>query len=473
MKLSKLISIALVALSVLSCPISAQIGGDNQDAVVDDISANVGYQGIDAQNTYLGPQKLVDNVGAALLYELNSDTLMYLWNADQKVYPSSLVKIMTALIAVEKGNLDATVTVTQNALDTVPYYAASAELQVDEQISLSDLLYCMMVGSANDAAAVIAEHISGSQNAFVQEMNEYAKGLGCTGTNFVNAHGLHDENQYTTARDLIRILAVAVDNEAFMTYFSAVNYSVPATNKSEIRQLSSSNFLMSTDKLQLYYDQRVIGGRTGIADDDSRCLATVAEDNGMRVVCVVFGSKSTLAEDGKTQAYGSFQETSALLNACFDNNRVAQIIYEGQVMQQCPVASGENDVFLATTASAYSVLPANITAENLTYKFSASGVQIEAPISAGQVLSAVEVWFNGFCIGRADLVAQNDVRFVETITEQSGADIKSNGGTSPFVIIICVVLGVAVLLLAVRGIRYWNQRNAKQTKTQQNQRGDQ
>jgi len=452
MKLAKVISVFLAAVIVLGFPASAAFEQGQQ--AVQDAQNAFGYHSIDSGAAYLGTEDLVENVGAALLYEMNSDTLMYAKQADEKVFPSSLVKIMTALIAVQKGNLQDVVTVTQTALDAVPYYAASAELQADEQITLSDLLYCMMVGSANDAAAVIAEHISGSQAAFVQEMNQYAAALGCMGTQFVNAHGLHDENQYTTARDLGRILVAAVQNELFMTYFSAVNYTVPATNKAEERELSTGNFLMSVEKLQKYYDDRVIGGRTGIADDESRCLATVAQKNGMQIVCIVMGSISTLSEDGKTDTYGSFAETSKLLDACFDNNHVVQIVYENQVLRQCPVINGENDVILASANSIYSVLPASVSVRNLVFKYDDVALQIEAPVSAGQVLTNVQVWHNGSCVAQTGLVTMNDVRYVEPLsTDDSATDNNFAIGT-PFIVILSVVCGVVGLLLLIRGVRY-------------------
>lgn len=451
MRATKAISIILAITTLICCLSVISFAEETQQSGA---TVSQGYHSIDAAASYLGTDKLVDNVGATVLYEMNSDTLMYAWNADEHVYPSSLVKIMTALIAVQKADPQTVVTVSQSALDTVPYYAASVDLQQGEEITLSDLLYCMMVGSANDAAAVIAEHIFGSQTAFVKEMNDYAVSLGCRDTQFVNVHGLHDENQYTTARDLARILSAAVKNEAFMTYFSAVTYLVPATNKSEARELSTGNFLMNTENLQLYYDSRVTGGRTGIADDDSRCLATVAEKNGMQVISVVLGSESTLADDGKTQAYGSFRETSLLLDACFDDCHVVQVLYEGQVLKQCPVINGENDVVLASLNSVYSVLPLEISAANLIFKYEDTPAQIEAPVTVGQVLSNVQVWYNGFCVAQTALVAKNDVRFVspQTVNEEdtSGDDISE----TPFVIIISVVAGVVGLLLLIRGVRY-------------------
>lgn len=441
------VSIALIV-GFLNFPVFAEKAEQPQE----DATVTHGCHSIDATSAYLGAEKLTDNVGSAVLYELNSDTLMYAWHADEKVYPSSLVKILTALIAVEKGDPQAVVTVTQDALDSVPYYAASVKLQPDEQITLSDLLYCMMVGSANDAAAVIAAYISGTQEAFVKEMNDYAQALGCTGTQFTNVHGLHDEGQYTTARDMARILSAAAKNEAFLTYFSAISYYVPATNKSGERELSSGNFLMNTENLQLYYDSRVTGGRTGITEDGDRCLATLAQNNGMKMVCVVMGAKSTFAENGNTLTYGSFKETSTLLDACFDGYQVAQILYEGQVLKQCDVIDGENDVVLCSEKSVYSVLPTGVAISDLSFRYEAVSEQINAPVAAGQVLANVQVWHGGFCVAQTDLTALNAVRQISS--QQSDNQQKAgNGGMQAALIVVSVLVGILCLLLLIRGIR--------------------
>lgn len=450
MKHTRMIAAILVLMTVFSCLNMRVLATDDVQNDLSSAAVTNGCHTLDATSTYLGTKQITDNISSAIVYETNSDTLMYSLNADDKVYPSSLVKILTALIAVEKGDLQEEITITQEVLDTVPYYAASAELVADEKMSLSDLLYCMMVGSANDAAAVIATHISGSQEAFVKEMNAYADAVGCTGTQIVNVHGLHDERQFTTTRDMARILAAAVMNADFLTYFTAVYYDVPATNKSELRELSSSNYLMNMDNMQIYYDDRVKGGRTGVAEDGARCLASLAEQDSMRLICIVMGSESTFADDGRTLTYGSFQETSALLDVALEGYKVVQILYEGQVLQQCNVPNGKNDVVLGSMTSAYSVLPANITVSDLSYRYEDKSSQLQAPISLGQALSSVEVWYGSLCVGQAELVALNDVSLVEI--QQQGEDAGDNDGDTnvAVVIIITVAICAVCVLLFVK-----------------------
>ncbi len=443
----------LLVLTVLFGCISLAVFAEDTAPEQADMTVTQGCHSVDATSAYLGPQQLTDNVATAIVYEVNSDTLMHAWHADDKVYPSSLVKIMTALLAVEKGDLQAIVMVEQDALDSVPYYAASADLEAGEEMTLSDLIHCMMVGSANDAAAVIADHISGSQTAFVEEMNTYARSLGCTATQFTNPHGLHDENQFTTTRDIARILVKAVKNADFLTYYNTDYYTVPATNRSEQRELATGNLLINTDDFDLYFDSRVKGGRTGVDEDGFRCLATVAEDKGMQIITVVTGSKSIFAEDGNTQHYGSFKETSVLLDACFTGYQVAQVLYEGQALKQLPVANGENEVVLASKESAYAVLPEAATAADLTYRYADKTELLSAPVEKGAVLSNVQVWHGGFCIAQADLSAMSMVRAVPVQTDDNSTGLNSSFVTA-LIIVFSIVGGLVLLLFLVRGIRY-------------------
>ena len=168
---------------------------------------------------------------------------MYSWNGDMRINPSSLVKIVTAYIAIRDGNLEDEITINSNSFSSLPHDAAKTGFYDGEILTLEDLLNCMMVDSGNDAAIAIAEHIGGTQDAFVGMMNDYAQELGCTDTHFTNVHGMYDTNQYSTCRDIARILDDTVNNDYFMKLFGAVYYTVPATNKmSDIRLLTTGNF---------------------------------------------------------------------------------------------------------------------------------------------------------------------------------------------------------------------------------------
>lgn len=444
--MKKILTICIVLCLILSVPTeSVRAASVDEDLLSTDTVAINTCHGIDATNTLLGAQKLIDNAKAAILYEATSETLMFAMNPDERMYPASLVKIITALIATQKGELSDTVTVTESAISSLPIDAVSADLQTGEQVTLEDLLYCLLVGSANDAAVVIAEHISGSQNAFVQVMNQYAQELGCVGTQFTNAHGLHNADQYTTARDAARILDAAMKNEIFRSIFTSVKHTVPATNKSEERSLGSNNSLMDTSS-KLYYDPRVIGGRTGVTEDGRRCIATAAESNGMLLISVVMGSETTYQEDGYSAiSVGGYHETTALLDAGFNGNKSAQILFANQALKQCKVADGDSDLVLGSKVSVSAVLPEAVTAADLTLRF--AKLDLHAPIVAGEKVSSVQVWHGNMCVAEADLYAMNSVDPVDSVIITT--DIQENNSQLPTVIWACIAIAVLIFTVIV------------------------
>ena len=438
MKFYRFICCLLASLMILHTAITGVFAQVDDTTVVTESSYS-----FDAAVAYLGNQQLVENVSAAFLYELNTNSLMYAWNPDQQISPSSLVKIMTTLLAVEKGSLTSVVTAEAEVLETVPFDAVSVELMPGEQMLLSDLLYCLMVGSANDAAAVIAHHISGSQDAFVEEMNARAESLGCTNTNFTNPHGLHDDLQYTTVRDMARILGAAVQNEDFMKFFSEVNYLVPATNMTnEARNLASSNFLRNNSGMEIYYDARVTGGRTGTANDGTRCLASSAEQNGMNLICIVSGCESAFSENGNTTVYGSFLESIALFDAGFNGYKSARVLYEGQALKQLPVVNGSSDVVLSSQSSVLTILPDGVTASDLSYIYRPYYEELRAPIQTGERLTQLQIWYKNQCVVTTDLYALNGVGANDDIMV---AD-SDEGGSSVWLWVIGVIIGVPILI---------------------------
>ncbi len=448
--------VLLIALLIgcLLVPVSAE---DTDTSAVADLSVTGGSHSMDAANPVLGSDRKVKNMESAIVYEIETDTLMYAFNPDAKAYPSSLVKILTALIAVEEGNLNDVVSVKKTVIDTIPYDAVSAELQEDEVITLRDLLYCMLVDSANDAAAVIADYVGGNQEAFVRKMNQYAAELGCKGTQFVNVHGLHHENQYTTARDMGKILARAAKNEKFMEIFSTITYTVPATNKSKERELSSGNFMMNTvDGMEIYYDERVTGGRTGTTEAGKRCFATTAQSGNLKVITVLMGAKSEYEEDGYTvRSFGGFSETKKLLDLCFTGYKPAQVLFDGQVLTQYPVLDGQNAVSAGVRLSAATVLPEKAKLSDLSFRY-ADEVQLTAPITAGQKLSDVQVWYKNTCVAQAELFALNDVKPVNTgivaVTAEDTTAVWRNVGIVAG-IILGVVAAAVILLFSIRFVR--------------------
>lgn len=412
---------------------------------------NVSCYSFDAVNAVLGKEELIENADSIIVYEKNSNTLMYAWNADEQTHPASLVKIMTGLIVTERGNMSEAVTVRESVLAEIPTEAATIGLQPEEVITVEDLLYCMMVSSANDAAAVLADHISGSQEAFVAEMNAYAVELGCTGTNFTNVHGLHDDQQYTTVRDMGKILSKALDNDLFRTVFGTEKYTVDPTNKSEVRYLVTGNYLMSMDDVEYYYDSRVTGGRTGVTNDGYRNIAVCAQSGTMELICILTGAESTLAENGySVEEFGGYTEVSDLLDMSFDNYQVAQVIYDDQVLTQMQVQNGDCDVVLGPSTNVLAVLPADAGVEDLVYRYPVTGVELSAPIKKGDAVSSVEVWYKTLCVAQAELYALNDVDVKPLVQDSADEQTTRQGSSAAFWIIAGCVVGVIAVLVLMR-----------------------
>lgn len=474
MKKFRRFSLLLVWILLIQCfafPAAAQ--DEVQNAAI-----TSGCATLDGKTSLKHDAQLLDTAKAVILYEMNSDTLVYAWNPDMKLDPSGMNKIMTALLAIEYGDPDAVVTVTKTALDSVAIGSVSAGLKAGEEITLRDLLFCMMVGSANDAAAAIAEHIGGSQAGFVGMMNERAMELGCRNTAFMNPNGLSHEKQYSTARDLAKITGEALKSELFVELFSAVKYSVPATNKSEAREVVTTNYLMSKETVRNQFDERVTGGKTGALSTTDRSLISTAESGGQRYLAVVMSAQGTVTANGlSVKTFGSFEETRALLDHGFATYSQRQLLHENQVMEQFPVSGGENDVIAHPADAVVAMLPNDAVTLDVSYRCTVLDEGLAAPIKKGDVIGSVEVWFRGLCVGQSHLIAMYDVNEpgIYNVPVQPSGDGNKTGPWVTWLLIGGIIL-LGLLLLAggvvlmVRGIRQAKVRRRHKVRRQGRQR---
>ena len=262
----------------------------------------------------------------ALLMDSSTGKILYEKNINDKMYPASLTKVMTAIIVLENCNLSDTATVSQNAVNSISYGYVTANLKVGEELTIEQLLYLLMVGSCNDAAIVLAEHVSGSVDNFSVLMNEKAKSLGCTSTNFVNPNGMHDENHYSTAYDLSLISKYAMDNETFRTIVSTTYYKLPITNKynKEDRFFTTTNELLAGD----YRYKYATGIKTGFTTPAKNCLTASALKNNLELITVVLGSDKT--SDGLSQRY---LDTTSLFEYGFNTYSSKEIVKAGDIIQ--------------------------------------------------------------------------------------------------------------------------------------------
>ena len=460
--MKKIVSLLILLCIILGClPVSAttEETNSNSEDVVPDASVTEGCHSIEAQRGILGERQLITNCTAAFLYESSTETLMYSWNGDMRIIPASLVKVMTALIAIDQGNLDDQVTVNTNSFSSLPHDAAMIRgpmLADGEIFTLEDMLNLMMLASGNDAAIVIAEHISGSQAAFVEQMNKYAEELGCKETNFTNVHGMHDSNQYSTCRDLVRIIDKAMEYESFRKIFGAIYYTIPATNKNEnIRLLTNGNFHLTQDEAETYYDGRVTGGRTGVGLNDERCIGSTASKDGLDMICIIIGARMVYDEWGyKVISMGGYKEVSNLLDYGYDGFKAVQVLHEGQILKQMDIENGECDLTVGSRKSVFTIVPKDIFLEDLNLVYSDSAVTHAAPIEKDQYISTVRVFYGNLCLAEADLFAMNSV---QTISESYKIKInkpRSNVLVTVLIFIIVAVILVGFVLFAWPRIRY-------------------
>lgn len=232
------------------------------------------------------------NAPVAILMDANTGKILYEKNAYEKMYPASTTKIMTAILALENRDLSHIAKVSYNAIFTVPSGYTNANLQLDEELTMEQLLKVLLLPSANDAANVIAEDIGGSVESFASMMNTKAKEIGCMNTHFVNPSGIHNENHYSCAYDLAIMGKYAMKNETFRNMVSSIRYTLPATNKYDKadRIFLTTNRLIN-EKSGQYYKYST-GIKTGYTDAAKNCLVASAKKDDMELICVIMGAVS-------------------------------------------------------------------------------------------------------------------------------------------------------------------------------------
>ena len=418
------------------------------------VSVLNGSHTIDAQAPLCGSDKLLQTAGSAILYEINSDSLVYAWNPDLPVYPASLVKIMTALVAIENGNLAQVVTVSANAMSSIEKKFATLELKVGEELTLEQLIRCMLVGSANDASVVIADHIAGSQQGFAAMMNQRAAEIGCTGTVFTNPHGLHDNKQISTARDMVKILKEAIKNEDFVSFFTDTVYTLPATNMSKSRYMETTNYMMTRDVTEEYYDSRVTGGRTGVTDERRRCLIVTAEKGPLSFIAIVMDAIPKADPDDPTtiKRFGNYEEVGDLLDMGFRDYRVTQVLSDNEIIGQYEVENGTNAVAVGPSLSLSAVLPKDATVNDLTVKYEKNITTLTAPVEAGTVVNVVQLWYGDVCLAQSPLVTKNSSRVIDLSQSGNDADSKDDGFGKRLLIVLGVLIVGALAFAGVLSI---------------------
>ena len=391
------------------------------------------------------------NAKAALLIELNTGSVIYEKSADDKVYPASLTKIMTCLLTLENGTLTDTVTVSNSAITNLDAAGSTIGLMEGEELSVGNLLYAMMLSSANESCNVAAEYVSGNITSFVDQMNQRAAELGCTGTHFVNPHGLHDDNHYTTARDLSIIVQEALKYNTFRTIVATPEFLLPATNLSEARKLTTTNQLIIPSQSNKYYDSRVTGVKTGFTTPAGRCLIATADDGPISLLSIVCGCETIILDTGDL-LFASFPETAKLLEYGFESFvyiPVLPTLYPIAEIQVAQSASSDT-VSLAPQEEISALLPCDydpaLITQNITTSDSAT-----APISAGEKFGSVTVSYDGRVLGTTSLIAITSVEKANFLTP---AHVAATPAKTWLRIILLSIIVLCLLFAAALFLRY-------------------
>lgn len=396
---------------------------------------------------------------AAILVDMDTDYIMYELNAYDRMYPASITKVMTGLLvveAVQNGTLtmDQIITAGDTAWQGLDYTSSNQNIQPGEQMSVEDLLYCLLVPSANEAANILAVAVAGSIENFVGMMNAKAVELGCTGTNFVNPHGMPDENHYTTAYDLYLIAKAAMQYEDFCTIVGTAEYYVDATNMSGQRHFYNTNGLLSNMRYSGYYYQYATGIKTGSTDAAGYCLLSSAEKDGQHLICVMLGCENPTDEAGNIQRL-QFSQSSDLFEWGFSNFSVHSILETTEPVDEVAVTLSTESDYVAVKADGTleAQLPNDITSEDFEWVIDLPE-SVEAPVQAGQVLGTLTVTLNGESYGTVNLVAVNSVeRSQWLVFQQRANEILHSWEFLLAVVLIIVVIIALTVLVKIRASR--------------------
>lgn len=390
---------------------------------------------------------------SAIIMDTDTDRVLYEYNADMEIVPASTTKVLTALLVIEaceRGDihLDDNVTTTQSVIDGVMWDASRVSPYIidGEKMSVRDYLHCVLMESDCLACDVLAKYVSGSVEAFVEEMNKRATELSCTDFCFKNTHGYPVDGHYATTRDLALITQEAIKHPDFCEIFGALKHDIAKTNMNSARKLYNSDWMLYdpekiTSKYTKYFYEYTLGGKTGTSKASGHCLTSYAKKDGTTLICVITGAEIAEKEDGSSDKQ-SFSESTRLYKWAYDNWKMQTVLSSGDIICQQPIEGGkEESVNLYITEDFKALLPVGISASDLTLKPVLNNEIVEAPVNAFSQLGKVEIYLNDEFLGSYNIAS-------ETGVEKSGPGAVAVG--------VCVA-GV-MMILGASGWLVYNSR---------------
>ena len=377
---------------------------------------------------------LIDSKTGQVLFEKNSDA--------KGLYPASTTKIMTAVIALEKGELDSMMTASQAAIYDIGKDGSNIGIMAGEQMSLENLLKALLISSANETGNIIAENICSTKQEFVDLMNQKAKELGAVNTNFINPCGAHESDHYTTAADFAKIAQYAMTYPKFREIVEMVDYQLPPTNKHETWPvLATTNKLMQLDNNS--QDFTIIGIKTGYTGPAGHNLVSAAvNQDGMELISVIMNIKNPGSQANVKQY------TKELLAYGFSNFSLVTLRADSQEFRSVPVADAldETQLELVTQGEVKYIMPNDTTKWNLK-----ENVQIRddivAPVNKGDLLGYIEYQNNGITIGKVNLIASRQVEMKPQAKIQNEFESFWESNILPYIFLTLIMVIISFLLL--------------------------
>ncbi len=382
---------------------------------------------------YEMPIQTANEAESVYLFNLDSGKPILEQNAGQARYIASLTKMMTALLFLESGkDLNEEITIpaslTQEFKDIQNANGSTMNLRIGETVRRIDLLYGLLVASANDAASVIASDVSGGDlPAFVARMNERAKELGCTNTSFTCVHGLYDYGNVSTAEDLAKIAAACYANETYMQAANTLAYTLPATNlHQKERQITSTNLMLNPE--YAYYRDYIRGMKTGFTTLAGRCYVTFAVKDGHTYGLVVLGSDLD----------NIYKECSEILDWAFASFSDRELVDTETALTTVPLTKCRTEeaveLYAAQPVSGYGHAD-----DKVTYAFSVPE-SVSATVRPDTVVGQATVYLDGYEVGTVDLVTHRE--YVSNFR----TDIKTTFFLLAALIVILIVLGFVTMV---------------------------
>ena len=398
---------------------------------------------------------------ACILIDANSGLILYEKNCHEKLYPASITKIMTTLLACENGNMSDTITFSHNAVFNIGPGSSHIGMDEGEELNFEDGLYGILLASANEVCMGVAEHIDGTVEKFVDRMNKRAKELGCKDTHFANPHGFHDDDHYTTCYDMSLITKEAVKNEQFLKIFSTVDHTIPATNKNVERYLHHKDKMMRPTSP--YYYENIIGGKTGFHDQALNTLVSYAGKDNVRLITVV------MKDNGAALTYA---DTVTLMNYGFSLYKEKTLVTAANYNASLPVIQNYKDkvydlgtVSLKLKEDYKAEVPDIISAENVTLKPQLDA-SIQAPVEMDTKAGTLDIYYNDYLVGSTDIltaagvdaIPNSELEHREKMEKLKAGLIKAAKITGIAIVLIAIFI---LLMRLIAKIKHNNRRRHK------------